>query len=172
MPTQITKSRIDRAIFQWEVWHNQRMTYSELARRADITLASLNRLMSGNTITPDLRKIDAIARVLECNSLELFETCQILESGEESKRFRLYAEDPRVTNKTEINEIRSHTRREVIMKLVGRFRNWRLIEKTEDDSEITLLRPGVNPKRAKTQDYQHLHDEFAVAWLEQNSASV
>lgn len=69
MPIQID---VDRAIFAWQVRHNKKMTYSELARRAGISIHALNRLRSGDTIAPDLRKVNAICKVLECEPGDLF----------------------------------------------------------------------------------------------------
>ncbi|GEM_PF-642863 len=63
---------IESALLQWQARHNQRMTYEELAERAGITIAALYRIKSGKTITPDLRKINAICKVLECEPGDLF----------------------------------------------------------------------------------------------------
>ena len=62
---------LDRAIFEWQAKHGERMTYAELARRADITLPTLHRLKSGDLIHPDMRKINAICKVLECEPGDL-----------------------------------------------------------------------------------------------------
>jgi DNA-binding Xre family transcriptional regulator len=63
---------IEPALLQWQAKHSQRMTYEELAQRAEITIAALYRIKSRRMITPDLRKINAICKVLECEPGDLF----------------------------------------------------------------------------------------------------
>lgn len=63
MPTYVN---LEPALLQWQARHNERMTYEELAERASISIAALYRIKSGNMITPDLRKINALCKVLEC----------------------------------------------------------------------------------------------------------
>ena len=43
------------------------MTFEMLAENAGISIAALYRIKSGNMITPDLRKINALCKVLECD---------------------------------------------------------------------------------------------------------
>jgi len=62
---------IDTPLLEWQAKHGERMTYTELAKRAGITLASLNRLKAGDTIQADLRKINEICKVLECTPADL-----------------------------------------------------------------------------------------------------
>ena len=62
---------IDPALLRWQAKYGQRMTYAQLAERAGITLASLNRLKSGETLQADLRKINALCKVLECEPADL-----------------------------------------------------------------------------------------------------
>ncbi len=64
---------LDRAIYRWQSTHNERLTYTTLARRTGIPLATLNRMKSGNLIYPDLRKIDVLCDVLECEPGDLFQ---------------------------------------------------------------------------------------------------
>lgn len=68
MPTYIN---IEPALLRWQAKHNQRMTYDELAKRAGISIAALYRLKSGDVIAPDLRKINQLCKVLECDPGEL-----------------------------------------------------------------------------------------------------
>jgi putative transcriptional regulator len=63
---------IEPALLRWQARHNQRMTYEELADKADISIAALYRIKSGKMISPDLRKINAICKVLECDPGDLF----------------------------------------------------------------------------------------------------
>ena len=60
------KLEIDRAMFVWQAKHNQRLTYAELAERVGISLATLNRMKNGDMTNPDLRKINLLCKVLEC----------------------------------------------------------------------------------------------------------
>jgi putative transcriptional regulator len=62
---------IEPALLRWQAKHNQRMTYEELAERAEITVAALYRIKSGRMLTPDLRKINALCKVLECEPGDL-----------------------------------------------------------------------------------------------------
>ena len=57
---------LDDAIFQWQARHGKRMTYAALARETGIALPTLYRMKSGELSHPDLRKINAICKVLEC----------------------------------------------------------------------------------------------------------
>ncbi len=62
---------IDRVLLEWQHRHNQRMTYTELARRANITIPTLHRMKNGDIIQPDLRKINALCKVLDCEPGDL-----------------------------------------------------------------------------------------------------
>lgn len=62
---------LEPAIFKWQVRHNEKMTYTELAKRAGITLATLNRIKNGTNTSLDLKKINAICKVLECEPADL-----------------------------------------------------------------------------------------------------
>lgn len=63
---------IDTPLFDWQARHGKRMTYAELARRAGITLQSLNPIKSGACTNPDLRKIAKICEALECGPSDIF----------------------------------------------------------------------------------------------------
>lgn len=63
MPTYID---LEPAVLKWQAKHNRRLTYEELAELAGISIAALYRIKSGDMITPDLRKINALCKVLEC----------------------------------------------------------------------------------------------------------
>lgn len=63
MPTFVN---LEPALLEWQAKHKKRMTYETLAKRAGISIAALYRIKSGNMITPDLRKINALCKVLEC----------------------------------------------------------------------------------------------------------
>jgi len=75
---------LDSAIYKWQSVHNKRMTYSELARQAGISLATLNRIKSGEVLYPDLRKINSLCKVLECAPGDLLQRVDTksLESAE------------------------------------------------------------------------------------------
>lgn len=68
MPTYIN---IDPALFRWQAKHGQRMTNEELAERAGISIAALYRMKSGEMLQPDLRKINELCKVLECEPGEI-----------------------------------------------------------------------------------------------------
>lgn len=68
MPTYVN---LEPALFRWQANHQERMTYETLAQRAGISIAALYRIKSGNMITPDLRKINALCKVLECEPGDL-----------------------------------------------------------------------------------------------------
>lgn len=63
MPTYIN---IDRALFEWQARHGKRLTNEELAEQAGISIAALYRMKSGDMLQPDLRKINELCKVLEC----------------------------------------------------------------------------------------------------------
>jgi DNA-binding Xre family transcriptional regulator len=63
MPTYID---IEKALFEWQAKYGQRMTNEELAERAGLSIAALYRMKSGDMLQPDLRKINEICKVLEC----------------------------------------------------------------------------------------------------------
>jgi putative transcriptional regulator len=62
---------IEPALLKWQARHNERMTYEELAERAEISIAALYRIKSGRMIAPDLRKINALCKILECEPGDL-----------------------------------------------------------------------------------------------------
>lgn len=62
---------LDPAIFRWQAKYGERLTYAELARRSGISLPTLHRMKSGELIYPDLRKINEICKVLECEPGDL-----------------------------------------------------------------------------------------------------
>jgi putative transcriptional regulator len=68
MPTRID---IEPALLKWQAKHKKRLTYEELANLAGISIAALYRMKSGDMITPDLRKINQLCKVLECEPGEL-----------------------------------------------------------------------------------------------------
>jgi putative transcriptional regulator len=68
MPTFVN---LEPALLEWQAKHKKRMTYESLAQRAGISIAALYRIKSGNMITPDLRKINALCKVLECEPGDL-----------------------------------------------------------------------------------------------------
>lgn len=68
MPTYVN---LEPALFNWQARHQERMTYETLAQRAGISIAALYRIKSGNMITPDLRKINELCKVLECEPGDL-----------------------------------------------------------------------------------------------------
>lgn len=82
MPTYID---IEPAVLKWQAKHNQRLTYDELAQRAGISIAALYRIKSGDMIAPDLRKINQLCKVLECEPGDLIVREQTGPSSEATK---------------------------------------------------------------------------------------
>jgi DNA-binding Xre family transcriptional regulator len=78
----------DNAIFKWQYHHSEKMTYAELARRADISLPTLYRMKSGEIFQPDLRKINRICKVLECEPADIFKLERTKEDTLEEVRNR------------------------------------------------------------------------------------
>jgi len=68
MPTTID---IEPALLRWQAKYNRRLTYDELAEMAEISIAALYRMKSGDMIAPDLRKINQLCKVLECEPGEI-----------------------------------------------------------------------------------------------------
>jgi DNA-binding Xre family transcriptional regulator len=68
MPTKID---IEPALLRWQAKHKRRLTYEELAKLANIPIAALYRLKSGEMIAPDLRRINNLCKALECTPGEL-----------------------------------------------------------------------------------------------------
>ena len=67
MPTYID---IEPALLRWQARHGKRMTNEELAERTGISIAALYRMKSGAS-RPDLNKINALCKVLECDPGEI-----------------------------------------------------------------------------------------------------
>lgn len=63
MPTYIN---IEQVLLKWQAKHGRRMTNEELAEQAGISIAALYRMKSGEMLQPDLRKINELCKVLEC----------------------------------------------------------------------------------------------------------
>jgi DNA-binding Xre family transcriptional regulator len=68
MPTYID---IEPAVLRWQARHGKRLTNEELAEKAGISIAALYRMKSGDMIAPDLRKINELCKVLECEPGEI-----------------------------------------------------------------------------------------------------
>jgi putative transcriptional regulator len=108
MPTFID---IEPALLRWQAKHNQRMTYDELAKRAGISIAALYRLKSGDVISPDLRKINEICKVLECEPGDLIfreQTSNFDDAAQlEAERQQVLREIERKTRKRSKNASRT-----------------------------------------------------------------
>lgn len=79
MPTYID---IEPALLRWQAKYKRRLTYDELAAMAGISIAALYRMKSGDMIAPDLRKINQLCKVLECEPGDLFVRKQTAELDE------------------------------------------------------------------------------------------
>lgn len=62
---------IDKHIYRWQVENQRRLTYTELAKKAGISLSSLHRLKTEPVVRPDLDTLDRLAAVLGIATLDL-----------------------------------------------------------------------------------------------------
>lgn len=92
MPTYID---IEPAVLRWQAKHGRRLTYEELAERANISIAALYRIKKGDLIAPDLRKINRLCKVLECDPGELIVRA---ETGRMDELTKLEVERRRILN--------------------------------------------------------------------------
>jgi putative transcriptional regulator len=91
------KLNLDRAIFQWQAKHNEKLTYAELAKRAGISEPTIYRLTSGQPTKIDLGKLNRICKVLECDPGDLLERVNTADLSPEEAEWRMQqrAEDLR-----------------------------------------------------------------------------
>ncbi len=91
MPIQLN---FDRAIFRWQAKHGQKMTYAELAKRSKISEATIYRFTSSQPTKIDLRKLNRICKVLECEPADLLERVDTkLGAGLEAAQWQYEARD-------------------------------------------------------------------------------
>ena len=93
------KLNFDRAIFQWQARHSEKMTYAELAKRAKISEPTIYRLTSGQATKLDLNKLNRICKVLECapgDLLERIDTGTFTSPEESQWRLQQRADDMHV----------------------------------------------------------------------------
>ncbi|NLE50588.1 MAG: helix-turn-helix transcriptional regulator [Chloroflexi bacterium] len=62
---------VDKALFNWMAKNEQRMTYTELAKKAQVSISSLHRLRTTPVVRPDLNTLEKLANALECDPFEL-----------------------------------------------------------------------------------------------------
>lgn len=62
---------LDKVILKWQSDHNERLTYTDLAWRAGISLATFNRIKANKFSKADLDKINRLCKVLECEPGDL-----------------------------------------------------------------------------------------------------
>ncbi len=79
----------DPAIFRWQARHGEKMTYAELAKRAEISEPTIYRLTSGQPTKLDLSKLNRICKVLECGPGDLLERVDTAHLSLEDSDFRL-----------------------------------------------------------------------------------
>jgi putative transcriptional regulator len=78
------KFNFDKAIFIWQVKHQEKMTYAELAKRAGISEPTIYRLTSGQPTKLDLPKLNKICKVLECTPGDLLERIDTANWGQQA----------------------------------------------------------------------------------------
>lgn len=107
MPTYIN---IDKALFGWQARHGRRLTNEELAEQAGISIAALYRMKSGDMLQPDLRKINELCKVLECQPGDIIvrEPTRPIDEGK-----RLEVERIEILHELEENFKRKHRSDEV-----------------------------------------------------------
>ena len=107
MPTYI---HIDKALFEWQAKYGQRLTNEDLAERAGISIAALYRMKSGDMLQPDLRKINELCKVLECEPGDIIvrETTRPID-----EKMRLEVERIELLREIEQSHKRKQERKEV-----------------------------------------------------------
>ncbi len=165
MPVQIN---LDHAIIKWQVRHMQRMSYSELARRAGITIQTLNRLRSGETIAPDLRKINEICKVLECEPGEIIvrDETRDVEKSKSSKE--VYSKLDEFASAA----IEEKIKQAAIKKYVATYKNWIVKEEYPDKVDILIIRSGASLTNPEPDDVQYLSGDYAEEWRRQNPSEL
>jgi DNA-binding Xre family transcriptional regulator len=176
MPTVLSREKLDQAIREWQVRHQQNMSYAELARRAEINLITLHRLKSGNTIRVDLDKLHRIGKVLECVPSELLETrwtnnLHTSQTGEDLNRIQeqLKYDDEYETLKEKLGAERKF---ETMLKNVEQYKGWIIREEHSDKPDVELLRPGANSEHPAPEDIRVLVGAYAEEWRRQNPPEV
>jgi putative transcriptional regulator len=84
---------LEQAIFEWQAKHGERMTYAELAKRAHISLATVYRLKSGDATKLDLKKLNRICKVLECEPGDLLKRVKTAGQSLEEAAYALQKRD-------------------------------------------------------------------------------
>ena len=68
MPTKID---IESVRLRWEAKYNRSLSDDELVEMVRISAVALHRMRSGTMIAPDLRGINQLCKVLECDPSEI-----------------------------------------------------------------------------------------------------
>jgi putative transcriptional regulator len=80
---------LDPAIFRWQVRHGEKLTYAELAKRANISEPTIYRLTSGQPTKLDLSKLNRLCKVLECGPGDLLERIDTALLSAEEAQFKM-----------------------------------------------------------------------------------
>lgn len=168
MPVIISKEKINHYIFQWEARHDERLTPTELARRAGITREALYRLMSGEIITPDLRKLHAVAKVLECKAADLLHEWTTESIGRSKSSLAVDSMNDELASRELMQPAQAKARREIVAK----YKGWIVREQYSDRPDVVLLRPGANSSNPTPDDIRLLEGEYAEEWRKQNPPEV
>lgn len=156
MPTQIN---LEQQILKWQLRHGKRLTDTELARQANITVAALHRLKSGDTIRADITKINALCKVFEC------EPGDIIVRYETKKNIQI----SKSTHELEVLNLQKKLDNNRIFQLrqqLEEYRGW--ILKEDWENRIIILRPGAKSDAPSPGDLQVLEGEYAEEWKKEN----
>ncbi|MCA9907346.1 MAG: helix-turn-helix transcriptional regulator [Anaerolineae bacterium] len=164
MPTIISREKLDQAIREWQVRHKENLSYAELARRSGINILTLHRLKSGEVTSPDLSKLHAIAKVLECEVSDFIETI-FTKEGDDLERERIaYQRDFDI----EYQRTKEQTLVGTDQRIAAKFKGWILIEADPDNARLMILRPGGKRSNPDPDDVRILREGQAQEWLRQN----
>jgi putative transcriptional regulator len=161
MPTVIY---LDQAIFKWQLQHGQRMTFEELAKRAGITRQSLNRLKNGDTIAPDLDKINAICKVLECKPGDIL----IRQDTHNVSDNRVLEAVESIEMEQMLQKHKLELQQKMERAYVKHYKGWIVKIAYSDKPDIILLRPGASSQNPSSDDIVHLEGHLAEEWHRQN----
>jgi putative transcriptional regulator len=74
---------VDSALLRWQAKYNKRMSYAELAEQVGISVPTIYRLKSGEVTKPDLRVLNKLCKVLECEPADLLRRFETARFGSE-----------------------------------------------------------------------------------------
>lgn len=73
MGKQLIKGSVQRMLWLWQAKHNQRLTGRELAKRAGLAYATVDRYVNDRVFQPNDDTVAKLCEVLECEESDLIE---------------------------------------------------------------------------------------------------